>query len=129
MIDPKRLRQLTNEAIARGELAHRDELARIAAEEIRKQRQAKLLAESVIAQIPEKCEKEARHERSHAIVMSMKWDRDYPFNSGKNPQPADLIGAGAIVWKYCYDAGLAPNIEYWHDGVGVQSGHNIVVHW
>lgn len=129
MIDPKQLRKLTDEAIARGEQAHRQELARIAAENARKQRQAELLAESVIEQIPEKCEKEARHERSHAVVMGMKWDRDYPFNSGKNPQPNDLMGAGAIVWKYCTDAGLAPTIEFWHDGVGVQSGHNIVVHW
>lgn len=129
MIDPKHLRQLTDQAIAKGQKARQDKLARIAAEEARKQRQAELLAEQVIDQIPHKCEKEAEQERSHAVVMGMKWDRDYPFNSGKQPKPQDLIGAGKIVYEYCAKAGLNPTIEYWHDGMGMESGHNIVVHW
>ena len=120
-INPVDLRKLTEAAVARGQQEHEDELARIA-------EQQELEAEGVIMQIPSKCEKEARSQRSHAIVMGLKYKKHY--NTTKTElKPTELKGAAAIVWQYCVDAELQPTLEYWWSGDGMVSGFNIVVRW
>lgn len=127
-LSPTDLRQLTEAAVARGQQEHQDELVRIAEEQKREQRKAELEAEGVVMQIPSKCEKEARSQRSHAIVMGLKYGKHH--NTTNNLlKPAELMGAAAIVWQYCVDAELKPTLEYWWSGDGMESGFNIVVHW
>ena len=127
-ISPADLRKLTEAAVARGQQENEDELARIAEEQKREQRKAELEAEGVVMQIPSKCEKEARSQRSHAIVMGLKYNKHH--NTIDNLlKPTELKGAAAIVWQYCVDAKLQPTLEYWWSGDGMESGFNIVVHW
>lgn len=127
-ISPADLRKLTEAAVARGQQEHEDELVRIAEEQKREQRKAELEAEGIIMQIPSKCEKEARSQRSHAIVMGLKYNKHH--NATNNLlKPTDLKGAAAIVWQYCVDAELQPTIEYWWSGDGMDGGFNILVHW
>jgi len=130
-VDLAQLRQLTEQAIQRGKWKEEKRLADIKAEEERKAKRDQLFAATVLAEFPDKCEKEAGRGRSHAIIMGLKYDRDYTYQgSNFNTLSHDrLTGPGAIVWNYLQAAGLKPTIEYWHDGMGMDSGFNIVVHW
>lgn len=128
-VDIAKLRQLTDAAIQRGKDEAARKLAHITAENERKARQDKLFAANVLAQVPDKCEKEAERERSHAVVMGLKWGRDHDGYNGNTMTYTQLKGPGAIVWNNLQEQGLNPTLEYWHDGVGIEGGFNIVVHW
>jgi hypothetical protein len=60
--------------------------------------------------------------------MSLKND-DWKEPSYKNSKPTNLSGVGRLVWEYCVGAKLNPTLEYWHDGVGINGGYNLVIHW
>ena len=132
-VDVAKLRQLTEQAIQRGKDKEAKRLAEVKAEAERKAVRDQLFAATVLAEFPDKCEKEAERGRSHAIIMGLKSDRDYTHASGNKNWNAlgyeRLQGPGAIVWNYLVKAGLKPSIEFWHDGCGVESGFNIVVQW
>lgn len=129
-VDLAQLRQLTEQAIQRGKEKEAARLAGVNAENERKLKRDQLLAATILAEFPDKCEKEAGRGRSHAIIMSLKYNRDYTHDTNFNTlQPDRLTGPGAIVWKYLKSAKLNPTIEYWHDGMGMASGFNILVHW
>lgn len=139
-VDLAQLRQLTEQAIQRGKWKEEKRLADIKAEDERKARSDQLFAATVLAEFPDKCEKEAGRGRSHAIIMGLKYNRDYVYdgnfsgfyaraNSGNSLSYDRLTGPGAIVWNYLQAAGLKPTIEYWHDGIGMDSGFNIVARW
>ena len=125
----KKLRQITQQAIAQGEERRRKQLAQIKEKEEQERKKHELIAEQVLAQVPSKCELEASNGRTHAIVMSLKWDRDYAFPVGNALTYDKLRGPGALVWNALREAELDPVIESWHDGVGMNSGFNIVVKW
>lgn len=131
-IDIMELKKITLEAIREGqEQARKDEEARKLKEE-RIAAANRRKAQNVIDQIPERAKREARAGRSHAIVMSVKHD-DYkrPHNANNyNVCEGDwLLGPAKLVWDYCVEAELKPTLEFWHDGCGYDSGHNIVIHW
>jgi len=139
-VDRAQLRQHTEQAIQRGKCKEETRLADIKAEDERKAKRDQLFAATVLAEFPDKCEKEAGRGRSHAIIMGLKYNRDYVYdarmfgeflNDGNfNSLSYDrLTGPGAIVWNYLQAAGLKPTIESWHDGMGMDSGFNIVVKW
>lgn len=132
LVDVSQLRLATLQGIARGNQAQ--ELARKQAQEAadaaRLEQEAK--AKGIIRQIPSRCQVEAAEGRSHAIIMSVGYNdtkRPQTANDWRVVDPAWLTGAAQIVWQACVDAKLQPTLEFWHDGVGVNSGHNIVVHW
>lgn len=125
IIDVSLLRQETADAVHHGKRLRQQEINRLAAEVSEKQKASEAFAKFVIAQIPRKCHQAAGFERTHAVVMSLVSDKDY---DGFD-QPKVLKGAGKIVWDACLKSQLHPTIEFWHDGVGVSSGYNIVVHW
>lgn len=146
MIDVQALRATTNEAIRAAEAAR---VARLAAEERAQReksewvrRETDLKVERILGQVPGRCAIEANAGRSHAIVMSLEtrygrnsqvgiYDYERPTNSGYNGEfnTAWLCGPGKIVYDNLVAAGLRVTVEYWHDGVGVESGYNLVVHW
>lgn len=127
---PTELRQKTDSAIAAAEQRRLQKIALVKAENERKQREAELRAEEIIAQIPAKCASEAENQRSHAIVMSLNYSEYETLPGQWNQLTYDrLKGAGSIVWNACQAAQLQPTLEYWHDGCGMESGFNIVVHW
>jgi len=128
-ISPADLRKLTDQAIERGQIEHQDELQRIAEKETRQRRADELKAEGIIMQIPSKCEKEARNQRTHAVVMGLRYLKDHDQLGGTTLDATKLKGAGRIVFDYCKDAELQPTLEYWWSGDGMDSGYNIVVHW
>ena len=128
-VDIAQLTQITQKAINRGEEDAANKLAKLQAAEERKQRSHQILAAKILAEVPDKCYKEAERERTHAIIMSLKYDRDYEgVYSGTLPQEK-LIGPGRIVYDYVVKMGLNPTIEYWWSGDGMESGHNLVAHW
>jgi hypothetical protein len=64
------------------------------------------------------------------IVMSLKGDRDYDRKIWpQTPNKQTIRGPGKIVFDFCEKEGLMPTIEYWHDGMGLESGYNIIVRW
>lgn len=131
-VDLVQLRNLTEQAIQRGKLKEEKRLADIRAEDERRVKRDQLFAAAVLAEFPDKCEREAGRGRSHAIIMGLKYGRDYVYGYGGsfNSLSHDrLTGPGAIVWNYLQLAGLKPTIEYWRDGAGMDSGFNIIVHW
>ena len=132
MINIQELQRLTQESIQRG----KDEKKRKDEEEARKRieiKEAQLLAaKNILAQIPGRALIEAQSGRNFAIVMNVGY-RDialserYPNNVMK---PEWIIGeTGKLVYSGCVDLKLNPTLEYWHDGCGMESGYNIVIHW
>jgi len=130
-VDVAKLRQLTKDAIQRGKDREAKRLAEIKAKEERQKQKDQLLASHVLAAFPEKCEREAEQGRSHAIIMGLKYGRDYdsPAPNWNDLPYNKLKGPGAIVWNYLVKAGVEPSIEFWHDGMGIDGGFNIVVKW
>jgi hypothetical protein len=131
-IDVAQLRQLTEKAIQRGKEKETKRLADVQAKNERQAKADQLLAAKVLAEVPDKCEREAGRERSHAIVMGLKWGRDYGHSgpgSTNSLSQSQLKGPALIVWDYLQEQKLNPTLEYWHDGLGMNSGFNIVVKW
>lgn len=134
-LDVSQLRKLTEQAIQRGKEKEAKHLAGILAEQERTVKLHHLLASKILAQLPNKCEKEATQGRSHVIAMGLKHGRDFTYSREPEVFKLDsmpsnrLKGPGEIVWNQLQISGLNPTIEYWHDGMGVHSGYNIVVHW
>lgn len=125
--NPSDLRKKTQEAIARGKELERKKLLAIKEADERKRKEHELIAETILAQVPHKCEKESENGRSHAIIMALSTNRDY---TGYNPQSyKELKGPAAIVWNALMEAKLNPAIESWHDGGGMYGGYNIIVKW
>lgn len=130
-VDLAALRKATTDAIQRGKEREKQRLADVKAKDERQKQKDQLLCSHILAQFPAKCEKEAEQGRSHAIIMGLKYGRDYdsPAPNWNDLPYNKLKGPGALVWNYLAVAGLQPTIEYWHDGMGMDSGFNIVVHW
>lgn len=123
----KSLKQTTEEAIERGKIER--EIIERQQEDFDRREQEKfaLKARHVIEQIPSRAEREARAGRDHAIVYSIPFEECY-----KSRQPVSkdtLTGAAPLIWTHCHEAGLKPTMESWHDGIGIKSGYNIVIHW
>ena len=129
MIDVQKLKQLTQTAVQKEQDRQATLLAKEQAAAERERKTHQLMAETVIAQIEDKCEREANNQRSHAIIMGLKYNRDYDSGWPSIPTANDLKGPGKIVYDFCEKEGLMPMIEDWHDGVGINSGYNIVVQW
>lgn len=129
MPSSEELRQITVDAILRGQEEQRKKLIRIREENERKAKRDQLLAEQVLSQVPKKCRLEAAEGRTHAVVMGLEYSRDYERYPSGNLEHTALRGPGALVWNALRNAGLDCAIEYWHDGVGVNSGYNIIVKW
>ena len=128
-VDVAQLQQITRKAIQRGkDEAARKLAASIAAEE-RKKKSEQLFAARVLAEVPDKCYKEAERERTHALIMGLKCDRDYSGCYDNSLRPNQLIGPAKIVWDNLVEMRLKPTLEYWWSGDGMDSGYNIVAHW
>lgn len=138
-ITPESLRQLTQDAIKSANIRREKELQLEEARIYGRLQEQELKARGIIAQIPGRAETEALAGRNHAIVMALKYgaDFDIDFEQRSNDQhncfrrvnPAGLSHAARLVYEYCLGADLKPSFEFWHDGVGVNSGWNIVIHW
>lgn len=126
------LQRQTAAAIERGREETRKRAEAEELQEKLKQREQELKAEMVIAQIPLRAEQEARAGRNHAIIMSVgfnDYDRPHENMQWSRCDPSWLKGACKLVYQYCVESQLRPTLDYWHDGVGVESGFNIVIHW
>jgi len=130
IIDPKELNRLTQEAVEQG----RREAEQIEREKARQREAELVMADGIIKQIPGRCVDAARARQSCAIVMTKLregidyvrplGDRNYATCSEKW-----LVGAAKLVWDSCVGSRLQPELQFWHDGCGMDSGFNIVVHW
>lgn len=128
-VDIAQLTQITRNAIKQGEEKAAKKLAEIKEAAALKVRKSQIFAAKVLAEVPDKCYKEAERERTHAVIMDLKYNRDYEgVCSGKLPAEK-LKAAGRIVYDYLVKMGLNPTIEYWWSGDGMESGHQIVAHW
>jgi hypothetical protein len=128
-IDLNKLRQDTNDAIEEAKRLREQRLAKERFESELKKQEMEAKAQSILVQIPTRCAVEAKEGRSHAIVYSLGYDE---YRSGppyNKIEPHEIKGVGALVWNACQKSNLQPTLEYWHDGCGMKSGFNIVVHW
>ena len=126
---PENLRRMTQEAIERGEELRKKKLLEIEEANERKKIEDESFAKEVLSQIPEKCEKQAAAGGSCCVVMMLKHGRDYNSISLSKLEVSQLKGPALIVLNTLRDSQLKPTIEHWHDGIGFDSGFNIVVHW
>lgn len=128
--DPDQLRVTTKKAVEEATLRREQKLVEIKKQEERQRQRDVLFAEHVLQQVASKCEKEAENGRSHAVIMSLDRNRDYSSGDYRNTLGYQYLkGPGAIVWNELQKAKLNPQIEFWHDGVGYDSGYNIIVKW
>ncbi len=131
-ITPQELTLMTKKALKKAERAKAAAAEQQRAEAENQRQIEETKAQGIIQQIPHRAKTEAGQGRSHATIMSVH-NKDYqrpPLdNQHDRCKPEWLIGSCKIVYDYCKKAGLEPTIEYWHDGVGINSGFNIVIHW
>jgi hypothetical protein len=130
-IDIASLTAKTSEAIRIGEAAARAKIEHEKRMEDAKRLQEEAKAGSILAQVPARAEAEAKVGRNHAIIMGMTYgDGSWTGNTDHNTiQPYQLVGAARLVWEQVEAAGLKPTLDFWHDGVGINGGFNIVIHW
>ncbi len=138
MIDVQQLRATTMAAVRTAEaertarLEAEDRATRAESERLR--REAEIKAERILSQVPERCALEAKAGRSFAIIMSLSSQDDYTrdYSSGGRNDSFDhnwLKGGAKLVYENLIAAGVPTKFEYWHDGVGYQSGFNLLVTW
>jgi hypothetical protein len=131
-MDIKRLQEKTKAAIEAAKLKHAAAVQKEIAKQKREEAAINAKAEYVTSQIPHRAEVEAEAGRSHAIVYSIpfgEWMKLPGTGPHADPDPAQLQGVAKKVYGWCVEAGMKPSIEFWHDGQGMASGHNIVIHW
>src|SRR5262249_19692590 len=132
-IDTAEWRRLTDQAIEEG----RREAARVAEEEARALEHDRQLerdkALSIISAIPNRARTAAQAKQSYAIAMSLREGTDFkrPLNDREycTCSPAWLTGTAKLVWDACVQNKLKPELQFWHDGGGMDSGFNLVIHW
>jgi hypothetical protein len=134
MVDTvEELRRMTQRAIAEGRRQREAELRLQREKEDRERREQQLKAQGIIEQIPDRARAEAKNGRDYAVIMGLRNGTDYGIPSNRDRwdalRPEWLKGAAAIVWEHCVYATLAPTLDYWHDGQGMDFGFNIVIHW
>ena len=123
-----KLRELTAQAVVRGkELAEKKQEIKARAEEV-KDRADQHRARFYIEKIPARAERAARKGLSSVVVMNLTYDKDYTYRASPN-HPDFLKGAARIVYDHCMEAGLAPLVTQWDDGVGMKSGYQIEIRW
>jgi len=130
-MDVNALRKLTQKAKKRIEKQRKEKIQIEKTEKGQKSSEEKLKAQTIIEQIPNRAEAEARVGRNHAIIMEIGCDYNRPLEL-RDPVVCDrawLKSAAKIVWNYCTKAGLDPTVDYWYDWIGHGSGFNIVIHW
>lgn len=133
-LDPNKLRQLTAEAVERGNRKRQQqEEARLAAEK-RKQEANLHAAQAVIAKIPHLAEKEAGEGKSSAVVYKLKYHEDIDDsvlrnNFGPGTLESLLLGVGRLVYDFCVKSKLKTTVESWYSGDGMNGGYQIVIHW
>lgn len=131
MVDVSNLKRLTQEAIQRGKAKKAKDEQEKQEKEERRLREQKHRAEGIIEQIPHLAEKAAHEAQSQAVVMKMKWTEDYTSTGVGHSRGISIVHGSAadLVMKWCQEAGLRPTVEDWHDGCGMDSGYEIVIHW
>lgn len=127
---PSELRKLTAQAIERGQ----EEKRRTEQERLRKLEQEKvhdaLIAEGVLAGVPDKCKRAAAEGKMGVVVMRVKHTRDYSESfTYKTIIENNLKGPALIVWDKLKASDLNPTIIYDHDGMGMDSWYDIWVNW
>lgn len=127
----ERLRRLSEMARSDAEEERNRVLAEGKRQEELQRKNDELKADLIIQQISSRAETEASAGRNHAIVMSLNYnDYKQPERVYNECKPEWLTSLSATtVYAYCVEEGFEPTIEFWHDGMGVNSGFNIVVHW
>lgn len=132
-IDVKELRSTTDKAIENALEEARKETKRQKEKEERLAKENQLTAYNIIEKIPSKCQSLAEEGKSNLVVMKLSTNRDIRFGKSlqiNNPRDRQsLVGVGAIVWDYLVSQNLNPTIEYWHDGMGSNSGFQIEITW
>lgn len=131
-VDVRRLQQLTRKAQERQRAEREEQMAQERHEAELKRLQEEQKAQMVISQIAHRAETEAIAGHNHAVLMSVgfaDYDRPRQNRTWNYCNPIWLKGACRLVFEHCEKIRLEPTLEYWHDGVGVKSGFNIVIHW
>jgi hypothetical protein len=131
-VTPAELRKITEDAIK----ARKDRADEIAARKskaaARKLALDKAKAQKIIDSILDRAKREAEAGRSHAVVMSVRYE-DYERPGNENNytvlKPEWFKTVCRLVWEHCVTENLNPTLEHWHDGCGIEGGHNIVIHW
>lgn len=125
------LKELTEKAIEKGNKKRQQIIEENQEDAIRQCKEEESKAQGIIIQIPERAKAEATVGRHHAIVMEIGRDYKRPYED-HDYNKCDiewLRGVAKRVFDYCLDARLQPTLEFWHDGMGMNSGFNIVIHW
>ena len=130
-IDVAELRRMTKTAQERIQAEEERMQQEIAEKEAAQRKMEEAKAEAILSQVLSRCQKEAHAGRRHAIVMSVGWDdwKRPPHSTNATCRPEYLIGACRLVFDRLAKCNLNPALEDWHDGIGMQSGYNIVVCW
>lgn len=129
-IDLQKLRETADRAKADQETAARLKAKEDLERSLEEDHQNRLRALKIIGEIPKKCEKAALKGEYSANVMKLSHkdikNQEAPFNV----LPANRLNdVAALVFSACVKAKLKPTLEHWHDGVGYDSGFNIMVHF
>ena len=129
-IDIEKLKQQTKDGLLARQVEAEIAERRAKEKEARNRLLQELKAERILSQLSSRCEAESTAGRNFAIVMSVSHsDCRPPNNLYGTCKPEWLQGVPKLVYNACVEANLNPTIEYWHDGIGIESGFNIVVHW
>jgi len=129
IVDIQKLKQETEKAIAEAIEIKNKGIIAMQAQFTLKAQEDQIKAEGIIAKIPSLCFKAAQNGKTTVCVMPLK-RTDYHNCYGNTLKYSQLKkGVAAIVWNACVMADLKPSLEFWHDGIGMDSGFNLFVNW
>lgn len=85
-------------------------------------------AAQVMMQVDGKAQVAASKGEDKAMVMDLT-DEDADNVTQVQLSTAQLKGAAYIVFKSLSGLGFKPTVNYWHDGMGMDGGYQIWIHW
>lgn len=88
----------------------------------------KAIAENIMSEVAGKCEKAAGKGEYSCKIMELVRGRDY-LGFPSSLAIHELQGVGKLVVETCHKNGLSCTVEYWHDGIGIESRFDLRVSW
>lgn len=127
----KELRETTQNAIRRGQEERLAEQLRAERARLDKERREQTEANNILSSVPETCRSAAQAGQGYATITRLQAGKDYLITDNNWGQitVSNLQGMAHKLYHGLRQLGLSVELEYCHDGMGMDSWFDLNVRW
>jgi hypothetical protein len=133
-MQPHELKQIARRARAKANEVERNQRDVEREKQLQEEREQEERATRILNAMPAKCKAAAEKGRNFAVIMDLASGQDINLSdireASDDDQLRDILGGAAnLVYSVCRAKGFDVSTHYWHDGVGIKSKWQLMVHW